>query len=155
MAPKVFRRLTQGATILALAGVVILATQWAYPPGHLEIRVERPYYSRPVGDNALFVQIDITIKNVGADSVRVDGDHFILVDDLGTRYFRDPSTHFIRAHYNYLTMPAGYEFTATSIYKIAAGRRAAGMLFITDTGQSVWFRLSLNSSAPPVTSLRL
>jgi hypothetical protein len=148
MMPKVMRRVTWGAMALALGGVVILTTQWAFPAGHLEIQVDRPYYSRTVGDNTLFVQVDITIKNVGADFVRVDGEHFILVDDVGNRYGRDLATHFIQSHYDYLTMPPGFEFTATSIYKMPLGRRAAWMLFITATGQNAWFRLGDPSILP-------
>ena len=142
------RRVTQGATTLALAGVVILTTQWAYPAGHLVIRIGSPYYSRTVGESPLFVQIDITMKNVGADVVRVDGEHFILVDDLGNRYPRDPSTHFIQNHYNFLAMPPGYEFTATSIYTLPPERKAAWILFVTGEGRSVLFRLAPPPSAP-------
>lgn len=142
------RRVTQGATALALAGVVILATQWAYPAGHLVIRIGSPYYSRIVGENPVFVEIDITMKNVGADVVRVDGEHFILVDDLGNRHPRDPSTHFIQNHYNFLAMPPGYEFTATSIFKLPPERKAAWILFVTGEGRNVLFRLAPPPSAP-------
>ncbi len=146
---KVLRRVSQGASALALAGAVILMTQWVYPAGHLVIRMDHPYISRAVGENAVYVQIDITMKNVGSDAVRVDGEHFILVDDLGNRYPRDPSTHFIRGHYDYLTMPPDFEFTATSIYKIPVERQPARMLFVTGTGENAWFRLPQPESTPP------
>ncbi len=139
--PKLVRYVAQGAITLALAGVVILTTQWAYPAGHLVIRMDPPYYSHAVGEDALYVQLDITMKNVGADAVRVDGEHFILIDNQGTRYPRDPSTHFISNHYDYLTMPPGYQFTATSIYKIPPERWAAWLLFVAGDGRNVRFRL--------------
>ena len=142
------RRVTQAATTLALGGVVILTTQWAYPAGHLVIRIGTPYYSRVVGEDPVFVQVDIAMKNVGADVVRVDGEHFMLVDDLGNRYPRDPSTHFIQNHYNFLAMPPGYEFTATSIYKLPPERKAAWILFVTGEGRSVLFRLAPPPSPP-------
>jgi Domain of unknown function (DUF4352) len=135
------RRVIQVAIALALAGASILVTEWAYPAGSLAIQVGRPYYSRDVGENAVFVTIDLTIKNVGAEPVRVDSEHFLLVDDAGHRYPTDPSMHLLRNHFNWLTMPAGYELHAVAVFKSAVGHRAAGMIYITPTGQFVWFRL--------------
>jgi hypothetical protein len=136
------RRLTQTAVALLLAGGAVLVTQWAYPAGHLTIRLGQPHYSRAVANNAPFVTIDIIIKNVGADPVRIDREHFLLVDETGHRYSSDPSTHFLRNHFDLITMPAGLELRGATVFKMIPGRRAAWLLFVTPTGQIVWFRLS-------------
>lgn len=139
---RVLRRVIQGAIALALAGLTILVTAWAYPAGHVTIQVGRPYYSRAAGEDAAFVTIDITVRNVGADPVRIDREHFLLVDETGHRYRSDPSTHLLRDHFDLLTIPAGHEIRGTTVFKISPQHRAAGMLFVTSTGQTVWFRLS-------------
>lgn len=138
---EALRRVTQAAIALALAGTSILVTEWAYPAGSLAIQLGHPYYSRAVGEDAVFVSIDVTLTNVGAEPVRVDSEHFLLVDDAGHRYPTDPSMHLLRNHFNWLTMPAGYELHAVFVFKSAAGHRAARMIYITPTGQFVWFRL--------------
>jgi hypothetical protein len=141
MSPAVLRRLTQAAIALTLAGLTILVTEWAYPAGHLAIRLGQPFYSRAVADASPYVTIDITIKNVGAEPVLIDREHFLLVDNTGQRYASDPSTHFLQNHFDVVTIPAGYQLHGATVFKIAPGRRAAAMLFITNTGQIVRFRL--------------
>ncbi len=140
--PRVLRRLMQAAVALALAGLTILVTEWAYPAGHVTIQVGSPYYSRAVGEDVAFVTIDITIRNVGAEAVHIDREHFLLVDETGRRYQSDPSTHFLRNHFDVLTLPAGHAVQGATVFKISPRHRAAWMLFVTSTGQTVWFRLS-------------
>ncbi len=139
--PRALRRLIQAATTLALAGAVVLMTEWAYPAGHVLIRIGRPYYSRAVGENAAYVSLDVTIKNIGTEPVRIDREHFLLIDDQGKSYTSDPSTHFLRNHFDLLTLPAGYEVKGATVFKIVPGSKAAHLLFVTPTGQFVQFRL--------------
>ncbi len=141
MTPNLVRRLTQVALALALAGVMVLVTQWAYPAGHLVVRLGPPHYSRAVADAAPFVTIDLTLRNVGAEPVRIDREHFLLVDDAGHTYRSDPATHFLRFHFDVITIPAGEEIRGATVFKIAPGRRAAEMLFVTPTEQVVRFRI--------------
>jgi hypothetical protein len=141
MMPRALRRLIQAATALALAGAVILITEWSYPAGHLLVRIGRPYYSRAVGESAAYVTLDVTIKNIGTEPVRIDREHFLLIDDQGKRYSSDPTTHFLRYHFDLLTLPAGDEVQGATVFKILPGRKAALMLFVTPTGQFVPFRL--------------
>jgi hypothetical protein len=136
------RRASQAAIALALAGAAILVTQWAYPAGSVAIRVGHPYYSRAVGEELMFVTIDLTAQNVGADPIRFDRDHFLLIDDQGRRYRSDPSTHFLRNHFDVVTLPAGYSVQGATVFRIAPGRRAKLLLFVTQTGRFVVFRLS-------------
>jgi len=141
MTPKLVRRLTQVGVALALAGVMGLVTQWAYPAGHLVVRLGPPHYSRAVADAAPFVTIDVTLRNVGAEPVRVDREHFLLVDDAGHIYGSDPATHFLRNHFDVITIPAGQEIQGATVFKTAPGVRAASIRFVTPTGQVVQFRL--------------
>lgn len=142
MTGRLLRRLTQTAVALLLAGTAILVTEWAFPAGHLTIRLGQPHYSRAVADNAPFVTIDITVKNVGVEPVTLDREHFLLVDEAGHRYPSDPSTHFLRNHFDLITIPAGSELRGATVFKISPGTRAAWLLFVSPTGQIVWFRLS-------------
>jgi hypothetical protein len=135
------RRLGQIAVAVVLAGAVILVTEWAYPAGHLSVRLGRPYYSRAVGEAASYVTIDITLQNVGAEPVTIDREHFLLIDDTGRAWSSDPSTHFLRNHFDVLQIPAGYTIRGATVFKITPGRRAATMLFVTPTGQFVQLRL--------------
>ncbi len=141
MKTKMLRRLTQLTVALALAGLAILVTGWAYPAGSLSIRLGHPYYSRAVADNTPYVTIDITIKNVGAEPVSLDREHFLLVDETGHRYASDPSTHFLRNHFDVIAIPAGYELRGATVFKIDPGRRAVWLLFVTPTGREAWFQL--------------
>jgi len=134
------RRLTRVAFGAALVGAVILVNGWAFPAGHLAIRVGQPHYSRAAGEPAMYVTIDISIRNVGADPVRIDREHFLLVDTAGHRYASDPSTHFLRNHFDVVTIPAGYSLEGATVFKITPGARVASMVFITPTGQIVRFR---------------
>jgi len=135
------RRLFQIAVGVTLAGVTILVTEWAFPAGHLAITIGHPYYSRTVGETSMYVTIDIAIKNVGADVVQIDREHFLLVDTTGRRYPSDPSTHFLANHFDLLTMPPGYRVEGATVFQIEPGHRAAAMVFVTPTGQIVRFRL--------------
>ncbi len=141
MMSTALRRLTQVAAALALAGATVLVTHWAYPAGSVEIRLGRPYYSRAVGESTMFVTIDLTVTNVGAEPVQFDREHFLLIDDGGHRYRSDPSTHFLRNHFDIVTLPAGYQIQGATVFQIPPGRRAQALLFVTPTGQFVWFRL--------------
>jgi len=132
----------QAATVLALAGLAILVTQWAYPAGHVVIDLGRPLYSRAVGETAVYVTIDLSIKNVGAEPLRIDREHFLLVDETGYRYRSDPSTHFLRNHFDLLTIPAGYSLQGATVFRIRPGHHAVWMLFVAPTGRIVPFRLS-------------
>jgi len=135
------RRLGQIAAGLALAAVTILVTEWAFPAGHLAITIGRPYYSRSVGETSMYVTIDIAIKNVGADSVQIDREHFLLVDSTGRRYQSDPSTHFLANHFDVLTMPPGYAVRGATVFQIEPGHEAAALVFVSPTGEIVRFRL--------------
>jgi len=138
---KALRRLTQVAVALTLAGLTILVTEWAYPAGSLSISLGRPYYSRAVADNTPYVTIDIALKNVGAEPVSLDREHFLLVDETGHRYASDPTTHFLRNHFDVVRIPAGTELKGATVFKIQPGRRAAWLLFVTPTGREAWLRL--------------
>jgi hypothetical protein len=140
--PAVLRRLTQVAVALALAGATVITTHWAYPPGNAEITLGRPFYSRAVGESAMFVTIDLTVTNVGAEPLQFDREHFLLIDDSGHRYRSDPSTHFLRNHFDIVTLPAGYRIQGATVFQIPPGHRATSLLFVTPTGQFVLFRLS-------------
>jgi len=142
MTSHLVRRLSQAGIALALAGTVVLVTQWAYPAGHLVVRLGSPHYSRVVGEGAMFVTVDITIKNVGADPITIDREHFLLVDTGGHTYRSDPSTHFLRNHFDIIRIPAGETLSGATVYKIPPGRTAAFLVFVTPTGQLVRFRLS-------------
>ncbi len=135
------RRLTQIGIGAALAGIMVLVTQWAYPAGHLVVHLGRPLYSRAVADETPFVTIDITLANVGAEPVRVDREHFLLADTDGHVYQSDPATHFLRAHFDMITIAPGSEVKGATVFKLAPGKRAAWMLFVTPTQQVVRFRL--------------
>lgn len=135
------KRLFQAATALILGSVVILVTQWAYPAGHLAIHLGRPQYSRNVGESDVYVTIDLRLNNVGVEPVRVDREHFLLVDDRRQVYRSDPSTHFLRNHFDVTTIPAAGEITGATVFKILQGRRAAELIFVTTTGQIVHLRL--------------
>ncbi len=141
MMPRGLRRLIQAATALALAGAVILITAWAYPAGHVLIRIGRPYYSRAVGESAAYVTLDVSIKNIGTEPVRIDRERFLLIDDRLQSYASDPATHFLRNHFDVLTLSAGYEVQGATVFKIVPGRKAAQLLFVTPTGRFVQFRL--------------
>jgi hypothetical protein len=140
--PAVLRRLTQAAVALALAGATVITTHWAYPPGSVEITLGRPFYSRAVGESTMFVTIDLTVTNVGVEPLRFDREHFLLIDDSGHRYRSDPSTHFLRNHFDIVTLPAGYRIEGATVFQIPPGRRAQALLFVTPTGQFVLFRLT-------------
>ena len=135
------RRLMQLAVALLLGSTVILVTQWAYPAGHLSIRLGHPEYSRVVGEAEIYVTIDIRLQNVGVDPVRIDREHFLLIDDRGHTYRSDPSTHFLRQHFDVTMIAPLRAIEGATVFKIAQGRRAAQMIFITNTGQIVRFRL--------------
>ncbi len=141
MTPKLFRRLRQTGIALALAGTTVLVTHWAYPAGHLAIQVGAPHYSRMVGDTAPYVSIDLTLSNVGIEPVRIDAEHFLLEDETGRRYHRDPETHFLQSHADTLLLPLAHTIQATTVFKLSPGHRAAWLVFVTSTGRTVRFRL--------------
>lgn len=138
---KLHRRLTQVATGVVIAAGVVLLTQWAYPAGNLSIRLGHPYYERAAGINSTLVTIDITLKNVGTSVVEIDRERFLVVDDTGHTYRSDPSTHFLRNHFDVLRLPPGRELRGATVFQLPQERTAARMMFITSTGQFVWFRL--------------
>jgi hypothetical protein len=136
------RRLRQVAIGLAAASAVVLITQWAFPTGHLSIHLGRPQYSRFVGSSDLYVSIDLRIQNVGVDPVRVDREHFLLVDDQGRIYRSDPSTQFMAFHAAALTLLPLQHMQAHMVFRLPAGRAAARLLFVTTTGEIVRLKLS-------------
>ncbi len=141
MTPVIIRRLTQIGIAFALAGATVLVTQWAYPAGHLVVHLGRPFYSRSVAEDVPYVTIDITLKNVGTEPIRIDRENFLLVDSTGHTYRSDPSTHFLQNHFDVVTIPAGTEIKGATVFKIAPGRHGAWLVFVTPTEQIVRFRL--------------
>lgn len=137
----IMRRLLQLATALILGSTVVLVTQWAYPAGHLAIHLGRPEYSRVVGESEIYVTIDLRLTNVGVEPVRVDREHFLLVDDRQQTYRSDPSTHFLRNHFDVTEIPPLHEIQGATVFRIAPGRRAAELIFVTTTGQIAHLRL--------------
>ncbi len=137
MTPRSLRRLVQLAVGVALAGTVVLVTAWAYPAGHLAVRLGRPYYSRPAGTRSLFVTVDIALRNVGATPVQIDRERFILLDETGRRYASDPSTHFLRNHFDVITILPAREIQGATVFQIPEGHRAARMILVTTTGEIV------------------
>lgn len=138
----VARRLVQLATALLLGSTVVLVTQWAYPAGRLAIDLGRPEYSRVVGESDVYVTIDLGLQNVGVDPVTIDREHFLLIDDRGQTYQSDPSTHFLRNHFDVTTILPAHDIRGATVFRIAPGRAAAELIFVTPTGQIVHFRLS-------------
>lgn len=136
------RRLTQLAAALLFGSAVVLVTQWAYPAGQLAIHLGHPEYSRVVGDADVYVTIDLELQNVGVEPVQVDREHFLLVDNTGATYRSDPSTHFLRNHFDITMILPLKKINGATVFKIAPGRTAAEMLFITTTGQIVRLRLN-------------
>ena len=136
------RRLFQTAVGVALAGVTILVTEWAFPAGHLAITIGHPYYSRTVGETSTYVTIDIRIKNVGADAVQIDREHFLLIDDQGRIYRSDPSTQFVAFHAAATTILPLQQLQATMVFRLPAGRTVSRLLFVTTTGEIVRIKLS-------------
>ncbi len=135
------RRAYQLATALALASIVVLITEWAYPAGHLAIHLGRPEYSRTVGDTDIYVAIDLSLRNIGIEPVTVDREHFLLIDNLRHVYQSDPSTHFLRNHFDVTVIPPLKDISGTTVFRILPGRTAAELIFVTQTGQIVHFRL--------------
>ncbi|HEV2356017.1 MAG TPA: DUF4352 domain-containing protein [bacterium] len=135
------RRAFQLATALVLASTVVLVTQWAYPAGHLAIHLGRPEYSRVVGESDVYVMIDLRVQNVGVDPVSVDREHFLLVDTAGQMYQSDPSTHFLRNHFDVTTILPLHDIRGATVFRIGPGRTAGQLIFVTTTGQIVRFRL--------------
>lgn len=135
------RRVLQLATALVLGSSVVLITQWTHPAGHLAIHLGRVEYSRMVGDSDVFATIDLSLRNVGAEPVTVDREHFLLVDDRRHTYMSDPSTHFLRNHFDVTTILPATEIQGATVFRIAPGRTATELIFITTTGQIVHFRL--------------
>ncbi len=141
MTPTIIRRLTQIGIACLLAGATVLVTQWAYPAGHLVVHLGRPFYSRSVAEDVPYVTIDITLKNVGTEPIRIDRENFLLIDNTGHTYRSDPSTHFLQNHFDVVTIPAGTEIKGATVFKIAPGRHGAWMVFVTPTDQIVRFQL--------------
>ena len=139
------RRLIQAAIALALASAVVLVTQWAYPIGHLAIHLGHPRYSRYVGESDLYVSIDVRLQNVGVDPVRVDREHFLLVDDQGHIYKSDVSSQisqFEQYHAAISTIMPLHDLRGRVVFRIPSGRTASKLLFVTTTGEIVHLRLS-------------
>jgi hypothetical protein len=135
------RRFLQCATVAVLGSAIVLVSTWAFPPGHLAIHLGRPEYSRAVGEADVYVAIDLRVRNVGPDPVTIDREHFLLVDSRGRAYRSDPSTHFLRNHFDVTSIPPAAEIAGTTVFRIAAGRVVAELIFVTTTGQIVHFRL--------------
>ena len=136
------RRLVQLAIALAMASIVVLVTQWAYPVGHLSIHLGHPRYSRFVGGRDLYASIDLVVQNVGVDPVRVDRQHFLLVDDQQRIYKTDASTQFEAFHAAATTILPLHDLHGTVVFRLPSGRTAARLLFVTTTGEIVSLRLS-------------
>ena len=135
------RRLVQAAVALAMASVVVLVTQWAFPAGHLAMHVGHPQYSRFVGESDLYVTIDLSVQNVGVEPVRVDREHFLLIDNLGHIYKTDASTQFEAYHAAVATVPPLRDLHAAVVFRLPAGRTASRLLFVTTTGEIVRIKL--------------
>lgn len=139
----VARRLIQLAVALVLGSTLVLITQWAYPVGHLAIHLGRPQYSRFVGEtSALYVSIEVRVQNVGVDPVRVDREHFLLMDNLGRIYQTDPSTQFAALHAATSVIWPLHDLNATVVFRLPPGRTATRLLFVTTTGEIVHIKLS-------------
>jgi hypothetical protein len=136
------RRLTQAAIALALASTLVLITQWAYPTGHLAIRLGRPQYSRFVGGTNIYVSIALHVQNVGVEPVNVDREHFLLIDDRGHVYPSDPSSEFLAFHPAAMTVLPLEGLNGTLVFRLPAGRTAARLVFVTATGEIVRLTLS-------------
>ena len=136
------RRLIQIAVALAMGSAVVLVTQWAYPIGHLAMHLGRPQYSRFVGESDLYVSIELNVQNVGVEPVRVDREHFLLIDNLGHIYKTDPSTQFEAYHAAVVTILPLHDLHATVVFRLPSGRTAARLLFVTTTGEIVRLKLS-------------
>jgi hypothetical protein len=137
------RRLVQCAVALALCSAVVLVTQWAFPAGHLAIHLGRPQYSRFVGEtSALYVSIEMRVQNVGVDPVRVDREHFLLVDNRGRIYPTDPSTQFAAFHDASAVLWPLRDLNGTLVFRLPPRRTAARLLFVTTTGEIVRVKLS-------------
>jgi hypothetical protein len=72
--------------------------------------------------------------------VTVDREHFLLVDNARHVYRSDPSTHFLRNHFDVTTIPPLNDISGTTVFRILPGRTAAALIFVTQTGQIVHFR---------------
>jgi hypothetical protein len=137
------RRLIQLAVALVLGSTVVLITHWAFPAGHLAIHLGRPQYSRFVGEtNAFYVSVDMRVQNVGVDPVRVDRQHFLLVDNEGRIYPTDPSTEFEAFHAAATVIWPLRDLRGTVVFRLPPGRRASRLLFVTTTGEIVRIKLS-------------
>lgn len=136
------RRLNQVAIALAIGSAVVLVTQWAYPVGHLAIHLGRPQYSRFVGESDVYVAIDLDLQNVGVDPVRVDREHFLLVDDQGHIYKTDASTQFEAYHAANMTIFPLHALHGKVVFRLPSGRSGSRLLFVTTTGEIVRLKLS-------------
>jgi hypothetical protein len=137
------RRLIQAAVAVALGSAVVLVTQWAYPIGHLAVHLGHPQYSRWVGEtSAVYVSIDIRVQNVGVDPVRIDSQHFTLVDDRGNTYASDASTTFMAYHAAVTTVWPLHDLTGRLVFRLPPHRTAARLQFVTTTGEVVSIKLS-------------
>lgn len=125
-----------------MGSVVALVTQWAFPVGHLAIHLGRPQYSRFVGESDLYISIDLNVQNVGVEPVRVDREHFLLIDNLGHIYRSDASTQFEAYHAAVATILPLHDLHATVVFRLPAGRTASRLLFVTTTGEIVRIKLS-------------
>jgi len=136
------RRLIQVAIALAMASTVVLVTQWAYPVGHLALRVGHPQYSRVVAESDVYVSIDLDVQNVGVDPVRVDREHFLLIDDRGRIYKTDAATQFELYHAAATTISPLHNLHGRIVFRLPSGRTASRLLFVTTTGEIVRLKLS-------------
>ena len=125
-----------------MGSIVVLVTQWAYPVGHLSIHLGHPRYSRFVGESQVYVAIDVNVQNVGVDPVRVDREHFLLIDDEGRIYKTDASTQFELYHAAATTIFPLHDLHATVVFRLPSGRTASRLLFVTTTGEIVRLKLS-------------
>ncbi|HLW48975.1 MAG TPA: DUF4352 domain-containing protein [bacterium] len=137
------RRFIQGAVALVLGSVLVLVTQWAFPAGHLAIHLGRPQYSRFVGEtSAQYVSIELRVQNVGVDPVRVDREHFLLVDNAGRIYQTDPSTMFEAFHAAATVIWPLHDLRGTVVFRLPPDRTAVRLLYVTTTGEIVRIKLS-------------
>jgi uncharacterized protein DUF4352 len=136
------RRLIQIAVALAMGSTVVLVTQWAYPVGHLSMRLGHPQYARFVGESNVYVSIDLDLQNVGVDPVRVDREHFLLVDDQGNIHKTDALTQFEVGHAAAAVIYPLRNLHGTMVFRLPSGRTASRLLFVTTTGEIVRLKLS-------------
>jgi hypothetical protein len=82
------------------------------------------------------------VQNVGVDPVRVDRQHFLLVDNDGRIYQTDPATQFEAFHAAATVIWPLRDLRGTIVFRLPPDRTASRLLFVTTTGEIVRIKLS-------------